>query len=451
LKIINLTPRTRKNRRLVAAVITFVGAALAVVLLSSAVSGTANLPAHSRHAQATGYVNPVMGFDNWYVDHCGITERQVLSEARELIRTGLAAAGYKTVIVDDCWMASQRTPNGQLTWNRATFPDGIPALAAKIHAMGLKFGLYEDAGLRTCDMLPGDLGHYSTDAHTFKSWHVDLVKIDMCQFPPGSTFSQVTADFTQFGKDLAAVGIPYEEELPLKALVDFGDTSPLYLQAVKASSAGAAMWRITLDERTNGLIAVYQQKDELVPRGIGLKRSLSRLAGTFANMVIRGFAVDLPLAAYARPGHWNDLDVLMAGNPRYRFTKSESVTQMSIWAELASPLILSTDLATLSPSLLADLKNPAMISIDQSGRQGREITSQGPVIAVGKPDPLGGTALLLVNVSSRATAFDVPLSRLGFHVPSVSVTNIWSGARWTATRTFRLELPAESALLMQVR
>jgi alpha-galactosidase len=441
-----------------AAVLTLVGAALAFGSLSSAASGRDDLPVASHTTAVTGSVQPrllsggpVMGFDNWYVDYCRTTEREVLAQARDLVRSGLAAAGYNTVIVDDCWMAAKRTASGQLTWNRAKFPEGIPALSARIHAMGLKFGLYEDAGLRTCGLLPGDLGHYSTDTRTFKSWHVNLVKIDMCQFPKGSTYSQVAADFAQFGRDLAAAGIEYDEELPVRALVQYGDTSPEYLQAVEASSAGATMWRITPDERSAGRIAVYEQTRELIPPGIGLQRPVTNLAGTFANMVIRGFAVDLPLAAYARPGHWNDLDVLMAGNPNYRFSKSQAITQMSIWAELASPLIMSTDIGTLSRTLLADLKNPAMIDIDQSGSQGREITSQGPVIAVGKRDPLGGTALLLVNMSGRAATFDVPLSRLGFRGSSVSVKNIWTRGQWTATGTFQFVVPALSASLLQVR
>lgn len=451
MKIINSLQRRSVPGLVMAALITLAGTGLALFSLLSAGPETADSATVTHNGPVTGYVSPMMGYDNWYLDYCRTSEGEVLAEARALISTGLAAAGYKTVIVDDCWMAARRTPSGQLTWNTATFPDGIPALAAKIHAMGLKFGLYEDAGLRTCALRPGDLGHYSTDARTFKAWHVDLVKIDMCQFPKRSSFRQIAADFTQLGKDLAAAGIAYSEELPVKALIDFGDASPQYVQSLKISSALAAMWRVTPDERTSSRFSAIERKHELIPNEKALDVSLTDLVGTYANMVLRDFAVDLPLAAYARPGHWNDLDVLLPGNPNYRWTDAQAVSQMSIWAELASPLIVSTDLATLSPALLADLKNPAMIAIDRSGRQAHEITSQGPVIAAGKPDPLGGTALLLVNTSPRAIRFDVPLTRLGFQAASLSVTNIWSGASSTVTGRFRFEVPAESASLFQVR
>jgi len=426
-----------------AVLVTLVGSGLATISLSSAAQPTVSPAAIGTY--------PLMGYDGWYVDYCGTSQKLVLSEARELIRTGLAAAGYNTVIVDDCWMAASRTADGQLTWNKKTFPDGIPALAAKIHAMGLKFGLYEDAGLRTCSQLPGDLGHYSTDVRTFKSWHVDLVKIDMCQFPANTTYPQIVTDFTQLGKDLAAAGIAYDDELPVKALITFGDSSPEYIQAIQASSAVAAMWRVALDERESARFALMQQQRESLRLANGREVPLSNLVGTYANTVLRDFAVDLPLAGYARPGHWNDLDVLLPGNPNYGWTDSQALSQISIWAELASPLIVSTDLATLPRALLADLKNPEMIAIDQSGRQAREITSQGPVIAAGKPDPMGGTALLLVNMSPRASSFDVPLSQLGLGAASVSVTNIWSGRSWTATGRFRYDLAPESVALLQVR
>jgi alpha-galactosidase len=444
LKIISSLPRRRVANRALAALTTVVVAGLAVLSLSSAAPETTSL------ATEIGS-GPVMGYDSWYLNYCGTSENEVLAQAHALINTGLAAAGYRTVMVDDCWMATQRTPSGQLTWDAAKFPDGMPALAATIHSMGLRFGLYEDAGLRTCQQRPGDLGHYYTDAQTFKSWGVNLVKIDMCQFPAKSTYSEVAADFARFGKALTAAGIAYDEELPVKALIDYGDTSQEYLNALKSSSASAAMWRVAPDERTSARLSAIEEKRELPAHNKGLGAPLTDLVGSYANMVIRDFALDLPLASYARPGHWNDLDVLLAGNPNYDWTNAQAVSQMSIWAGLASPLIISTDVTTLSPALVADLKNPQMIAIDQSGEQAREITSQGPVIAAAKPDPLGGTALLLVNMSSKASTFNVPLTQLGFHTRSVRVTDIWSRATRRVTGKFRYVLPAESATLVQVR
>jgi alpha-galactosidase len=369
---------------------------------------------------------PPMGYNNWSLTHCsGLSESEIMSQAQALVNTGLAAAGYNTVVIDDCWMAAQRTTTGQLTWNTTKFPDGIPAVIAKLHAMGLKAGLYEDAGLRTCALLPGDLGHYGTDAATFASWGVDYVKIDMCQFPKGTTFSRIVSDFTQLGSALAASGrsMAYIQELPVKALVDYGWSSPQYRQAIKASAAQATAWRVSRDER---------MKD------------------SYSSTVMTHLAQDLPLYKNARAGHWNDLDMLLAGNPNYGWTDSQAISQMSIWAGLASPLMISTDLTTLSPALLADLENPAMIAIDQSGVQGHLVTSQGPIEAVRKPDPQGGTALLLVNTSGTRSTFDVPLSRIGVRTGNILVTNIWSGSSFRAINKLRYTVRAHSAALLQL-
>jgi alpha-galactosidase len=377
--------------------------------------------------QAETSSGPPMGYDSWNFTHCdNLSEHTILTQAQALVNTGLAAAGYNTMVIDDCWMAPNRTSTGQLTWNTARFPDGIPAVIAKLHAMGLKAGLYEDAGLRTCALLPGDLGHYRTDAATFASWGADFVKIDMCQFPSGTTFSQLVSDFTNLGKALAASGRPitYDQELPVKALIDYGWGSREYQQAIKVSAARAGAWRVARDER---------------------------IPSSYAYTVMTSLADDLPLYKYARPGHWNDLDVLLAGNRNYRWTDSQAVSQMSIWAELASPLMISTDLSTLPKPLLADLKNAAMIAIDHSGVQGHLVTRQGSVDAVRKPDPQGGIALLLVNTSGVGRTFDVPLTKIGVSAGQVLVTNIWSGRSFTAVHVIRIPLAAYSASLLQLR
>ena len=46
--------------------------------------------------------------------------------------------------------------------------------------MGLKFGLYSDAGEYTCQGRPGSLGYEKIDANTYASWNVDYLKYDNC-------------------------------------------------------------------------------------------------------------------------------------------------------------------------------------------------------------------------------------------------------------------------------
>jgi hypothetical protein len=150
---------------------------------------------------------PVMGYNTWYQFGAGATESAVLRQADYLVSSGLAAAGYDTVNLDDGWMASSRTSDGSLTWDTTKFPDGIPWLASQIHALGLKSGIYEAIGTRTRQNLPGSGGttasdnYYAQDARTFADWGVDFVKIDECGgLPSGTTLSSLTTAFEQYAR-----------------------------------------------------------------------------------------------------------------------------------------------------------------------------------------------------------------------------------------------------------
>ena len=96
-----------------------------------------------------------------------------------LVSTGLAKAGYIYANVDDCW-AESRHRNGSVMADKKTFSDGMGALADYAHSKGLKFGLYSDAGSKTCAGRPGSLGHEVDDANSYASWGVDYLKYDNC-------------------------------------------------------------------------------------------------------------------------------------------------------------------------------------------------------------------------------------------------------------------------------
>ena len=50
----------------------------------------------------------------------------------------------------------------------------------KMHARGLKLGLYADVGTKTCAGYPGSLNHVQVDATTFAEWGIDMLKVDGC-------------------------------------------------------------------------------------------------------------------------------------------------------------------------------------------------------------------------------------------------------------------------------
>ena len=204
--------------------------------------------------------------------------------------------------LDDCWMAGSRLANGRLTWNPARFPEGIPSLWQQIHSMGLRFGIYESIGVRTCSLLPGSWGHYMQDARTFASWGVDFVKMDSCQIlrsiPRYKNPLTQEKLFNQFSAALTAVNatghsIVYSQELPRRGDPSYA-ASPDFLRFVTDSARTSNMWRITPDEEPKQHPAA---------------------------VLTVGLNTDLPLWKYAGSGDswgggWNDLDYLTAGTPR---------------------------------------------------------------------------------------------------------------------------------------
>ncbi len=377
---------------------------------------------------------PPMGWDSWYANRCAVTQQDVLAAGRALVTTGLAARGYDYVVVDDCWMGRHRLPNGRLIWERATFPAGIPWLVRQIHAMGLKFGIYESIGVRTCSLRPGSWGHYSQDARTFAHWGVDFVKMDSCQVqsPIPAHQDPLTREtlFNQFSAALTAATaaghqIIYSQELPLPPR---GTAShppgPVYVPFVADSARTANMWRITADEQPN-----------LDP----------------ATILTTALSADLPLWQYAsardsRGGGWNDLDYLMAGNGAFGWPAALTRAQQSIWAEESSPFMFSAA-PPWRASVVSDLGNPVVVGIDQSGRQGRLVAAIGSVTIVSKPYD-GGQAVLIYNAGSTTSPYvTVSLRRLGFGSRrSVTRTDAWTGVTITA-HSLRLRVPADGAAL----
>jgi len=367
-------------------------------------------------------LTPPMGFNSWYQYRCSISESIMLGTAQALVSSGLAKLGYNYVNLDDCWMAPARASDGELQADPTRFPHGIKWLADQIHAMGLKLGIYESAGNITCQHLPGSLGHYQQDADTFASWGVDFVKVDTCG-SVGST--NLSADYQQFGQDLVATGRPivYSEELPIEA-GNANSSDPRYLPDISTSSKISNMWRIAPDLYPN-----------------------------FDGTVFGHLTEDLPLAGYAHPGAWNDLDMLGIGTSEFQWTVAEEKAQISIWAELASPLLASADLTNMSDATKQVLSNPGVIAVDQDplGKQGQLVAQQGPVYIVAKPLANGDAAVLLVNTSSVPQQASTTAQAAG--LPSTgayAVRDLWSNTTRESAGTITATVPPGSTVMYRV-
>ncbi|NKQ56505.1 glycoside hydrolase family 27 protein [Amycolatopsis sp. K13G38] len=304
---------------------------------------------------------PPMGWNSWNQVGCdGLNEQVVRDAADTLVRTGMRDAGYRYVVVDDCWQDLTRAADGSLRPDPERFPHGIAALADYVHSRGLLFGIYAVPGSGTCAMYNsgypatgiGSLGHEGQDARTFAAWGVDFLKYDWCYADTHDGLDERTA-FAKMRDELQRTGRPI-----LYSISEYGVQQPW-----NWGRGVANMWRTTYDLTPdwNSVTATIEQQAEV---------------------------------ATGSPGAWNDPDMLQIGNGT--LTPEEDRAHFSMWAVLNAPLFVGT-----APSAddLATLENPEVIAVDQdfAGTQGRRLSTNGALDVWGKPLSGGGYAVVLLN------------------------------------------------------
>jgi alpha-galactosidase len=105
-----------------------------------------------------------MGWNSWNHFACNINATIIMDAADALVKTGLSNLGYNYVNIDDCWAVHHRSSDGKLIPDPVKFPKGIKGVADYVHGLGLKLGIYSDAGTNTCQGQPGSLHHEKVDA-----------------------------------------------------------------------------------------------------------------------------------------------------------------------------------------------------------------------------------------------------------------------------------------------
>jgi len=197
-----------------------------------------------------------------------------------------------------------------------------------------------------------------------------------------------------------------------------------FVAAVQASAEFANMWRVAHDE--------YPLTHD-----------------SASPMILGHLAADLDLHPFAGPGHWNDLDMVAPNFPASGWTLADLHNQLSVWAMEASPLLISADIGALPAAALADLKNPHLIAIDQSGEQCSNVIVNAGIEALMKPDPEGGVAVLFVNLETDTGTGRFALSQFGINTARASGHNVWTG-RTATFREVSVTLEAGQTLLMQI-
>jgi alpha-galactosidase len=339
-------------------------------------------------------LTPPMGFNDWNAFGCNTSEQLIEQTADTFVSSGLKAAGYTYVNIDDCWQTKSRDADGNLVPDPAKFPDGIKAVADYVHSKGLKLGLYEDAGTTTCGGYPGSLGHEQQDADLFASWGVDYLKYDQCNIPfanwPGQTHQQIdTQLYTTMSDALKATGRPI-----VFSMCNGTDAAALpWLWGQPVSN----LWRTTTDIQDN--------------------------FGSMLSLVKQ----NAQLAQYAGPGAWNDPDMLEIGNGGMSDTEYKS--EFSLWSEMAAPLIIGTDLRKATAETLAIYSNPDVIAVDQDtlGKQGVLISSAGGHDVFAKPLANGDVAVALFNETDAAATISTTAKAAGLKsAAAYRLEDLWS-------------------------
>ena len=350
---------------------------------------------------------PPMGWNSWNHFGCDVSEQLIKDEADAIAASGLRDAGYQYVVIDDCWQTA-RDARGMIVADSARFPHGIKALADYVHGKKLKFGIYTDAGTKTCQGRPATLGHEDQDARTYASWGVDYVKEDWCN----ATGLVAPTQYAKFRDALKRAGRPI-----VLSICEWGSNQPW-----EWAPPIGNLWRTT---------------DDIEDKWLSMLSNLDQ-NGQHASV--------------ARPGAWNDPDMLEVGNGG--MTDDEYRAHFSLWAIMAAPLIAGHDVRSMSLATKEILTNREVIAVDQDslGSQGMLVWESPPELQVwSKPLADGSRAVALLNRSASSAKITASFARLGLHVDSAMVRDLWAHQdRGTFRRQYEADVPSHAVVMVRV-
>jgi alpha-galactosidase len=352
---------------------------------------------------------PPMGWNSWNKFAGRIDDATVRGIADAMASNGMKEAGYIYINIDDTWEA-ERDAQGNIQTNKK-FPD-MKALADYVHKKGLKLGIYSSPGPNTCAGYEGSYGHEEQDARTYAAWGIDYLKYDWCGARTLYTDEEMPAIYQKMGDALLKTGRPIVYSLCQYGRLDVWKWG---------ADVGGNLWRTTGDIRD-----------------------------TWDSMTNIGFRQN-ELAPYAKPGHWNDPDMLEIGNGG--MTDTEYRTHMSLWAMLAAPLLAGNDLRNMTPATLEILTNKEVVAVDQDklGVQAKQVWKSGDQEIWSRPLSGAATAVAIFNLGKDEAKVTVKWADLGLSKRKM-VRDLWlhqdistSGPEYVAT------VPSHGVLMLRVK
>jgi alpha-galactosidase len=330
-----------------------------------------------------------------------LDEAKVRANIDALVASGMQSAGYQYVNLDLCWQLP-RTSEGLRVFDPVRLPGGIEALSNDVHALGLSLGIWSP--IQDCRQEPGGEGHEAVDAATYAAWGVDYVKYVSCG--QEATESSVSA----LADALAAAGRP--TVLSLAAAEPFQE------------------W--------------MRDKAQLWRTGASVEPTWSSLLAAIDGVV--------PRAAYARPGGFNDPDMLQVGNGE--LTLSEMRAVFSVWSILSAPLIAGNELTKMTDETLDILTNSRVIALNQDplGLQAALVRRDGDVDILAKPlAECGARGVVLWNRGETSMEISVSFEELWLEPEPATVWDLWNDEPIEPGRnSFSVTVPGHDARALKL-
>ena len=346
-------------------------------------------------------LTPPMGWNSWNCWGLSVDQEKVIASANVFVEKGLADHGWNYINIDDGWEIRDDSPepkrneDGTIRTNEK-FPD-MKSLGDEIHSLGLKFGIYSSPGPITCGGYTASYGHELQDAQSFSSWGVDYLKYDWCSY----------------GKIAKDRSLP-ELKKPYFMMRDALQKIDRYIVYSLCQYGMGNVWEWGADVGGN------------------LWRTTGDITDTWESLKSIGFRLP-ENALYAKPGHWNDPDMLIVGwvgwGPNLhptRLTPNEQYTHISLWSLLSAPLLIGCDLERLDDFTLNLLTNDEVIDIDQDmlGRQAELIITDGDVQVWTKELADGNKAIGVFNLGETVLDYKFVFNKAGLPL-KVGLRDVW--------------------------
>ncbi|WP_298120953.1 glycoside hydrolase family 27 protein [Flavobacterium sp.] len=371
---------------------------------------------------------PPMGWNSWNTFETNIDEKLVKETADIMVASGMKSAGYTYIVLDDGWMTKERDSNGDLVPDPVKFPSGMKALVEYVHSKGLKFGLYNCAGTKTCAGYPGTRGYEYQDARFYANLNIDFLKYDWCN-TEGINAKEAYATMSNA---LKKAGKPI-----VFSLCEWGDNQPW-----NWGKPIGNLWRISGDinpcfdcENNHGTWSSWG-----FMKIIEMRKDIRKFSG---------------------PDHWNDFDMMEVGNG---MTFEEDKAHFAMWSMMASPLIAGNDFRKMSKETLSILTNKELIAVNQDklGIQGFKYLDDDQLEVWVKPLSDGNWAITFLNRSEalKKVVFDWSKHiikdtdfNLEFNTTAIvfKINDLWKNKAVGTTNTiFKSELASHDVITLKL-